>query len=294
MAGAAGVNPLAASNIPSFPQSGPLIRTSRFSGPPSERPDWRDPEEQWDVRPAPSTPQTVGTRGTISTADAVAQSNANMTSYQREAYERLSMTPSSADVVRSVSQPAPTGIAGGTMGGLPEVERQFPSQIDREPMAPVTAGIGGLTQRRGVRTAYGMVYPSAGQDAAAQQLARRRPMEGRLANVREQSVVRPQMVASAISEIEAGRGAKSLEGLTQAEKIAAMRQRGSQLAKTARLETEEYFNVAKARRDEKFRQKEEKRIFAEAARERASTARRAERKRIREERKNKNFVEEEA
>jgi hypothetical protein len=261
MAGAAGVNPLIADDVPEFPSLGPLIRTSRFSGPPSERPDWRDPEEQWDAKPVtPRGPRTVGGPPSTEPPSFISSDDPAV-----KFAEYRALSPQSRDIVSGVQQPAPTGIAGGTMESIPEVATQYPQSLIQEPMAPVAAGIGGMTQRRGVRTAYGMVYPSVGQEAAAQQLARRRPREGRLANVREQSVVRPQMVASAISEIEAGRGAGSLEGLTQAEKVAAMRQRGRQLAKSTRLETEEYFNVARAKRDEEFRQKEEKRIFREAA-----------------------------
>jgi hypothetical protein len=171
--------------------------------------------------------------------------------------EYRALNPQSQNVVSAVQQPAPTGIAGGTMVGLPEVARQFPSQAERAPMAPITADITGTTERRGVRTAYGMVYPTAGQEAAAQQLAMRRPMEGRLQNVREGSVVRPQMVTSAISEIQAGRGAGSLEGLTQAEKIAVMRQRGRQIASASRKNMEREFKEGRIRLAE-LRAEEEK------------------------------------
>lgn len=192
----------------------------------------------------PPPPQTVGTRGTISTAEAIAQSNANITPYQREAYERLSMTPSSAGVVRSVSQPAPTGIAGGTMAGLSEVARQFPSQLEQAPIAPVTTNITGQTERRGVRTAYGMVYPSSGQEAAARQLAMRRPMEGRLQNVREQQV-RPKFVEFAVNTPAPPEDPqKWLQDLTQAEKIQVMRQRGKRLATKVRMDKQAEFIAA--------------------------------------------------
>lgn len=50
MAGAAGVNPLAAPpRIPEFPKLGPLVRTD-YGLPPSERPEYRDPALQWDAR----------------------------------------------------------------------------------------------------------------------------------------------------------------------------------------------------------------------------------------------------
>lgn len=50
MAGSAGVNPLVASSVPEFPRLGPLVKTD-YGLPPSERPDWRNPSEQWDARP---------------------------------------------------------------------------------------------------------------------------------------------------------------------------------------------------------------------------------------------------
>ena len=217
MAGAAGVNPLRVTSAPS------LVNTRRFSGPPSERPDWRDPEQQWDVRPEPRTPQTVGTRGTISTTDAIAQSNANMTDYQRGALGFLSLSPSSAGVVRSVSQDPSTGIAGGAMEGLPSITSQFPSQQYREPMAPVMADISGLRERVGVRTAYGMVYPTAGQESAAQGLAARSPMQGRLENVRAE-----------------------MTEMTQAEKIAAIRQNARNRAFSSGREMEQDFKTGRA------------------------------------------------
>ena len=296
MAGSAGINPLSTTSIPSFPSSGPLIRTSRFSGPPSERPDWRDPSQQWDAQPViPFAPSTTGFGGTIPINDAIAQNNANMSDNQRRALDFLSLSPSSANVVRSVSRPSPSGIAGGTMSGLPEVSQQFPSQADREPMAPITASLGGITERRGVRTAYGMVYPAAGQELAAQQLARRRPMEGRMANVREQKI-NPSAVKEALKNLKsvndsgipqsqkAELASMSLEGLTQAEKIAVMRKRGRDIQRQNNLEQEEYFKVAKSKRDEAFREKEKERIRSEAAMKGASAARNAERARDRAER----------
>jgi hypothetical protein len=151
------------------------------------------------------------------------------------------------------------------MSGLPEVSQQFPSQADREPMAPVTASLGGITERRGVRTAYGMVYPTAGQELAAQQLARRRPMEGRMANVREQKI-NPSAVKEALKNLKsvnesgipqsqkAELASMSLEGLTQAEKIAVMRKRGKDIQRQNNLEMEKYFNVARSKRVEQREQ----------------------------------------
>jgi hypothetical protein len=233
----------------------------------------------------------VGSGRTISTQDAIAQNNANMTDYERGALGFLSLSPSSEGVVRSVSQAPSTGIAGGTMEGLPSVTSQFPSQQYREPMAPVTAGISGLKERVGVRTAYGMVYPTSGQEAAAQRLAQLPPMSARLAEAGK-GVVRPDVVSSAVGRIESGSGPASLEGLTQAEKIQAMRARGRQLAQSRKLETEEFFNVASNRRAEERMEKERERVLREAARTRSRATRRAGRDRIREERRNPPDMEE--
>jgi len=273
MAGSAGINPLSTTSIPSFPSAGPLIRTSRFSGPPSKRPDWRDPSQQRDAQPViPFAPSTTGLGGTVPINDAIAQNNANMSDNQRRALDFLSLSPSSANVVRAVRQPEPSGIAGGTMSGLPEVSQQFPSQVDRDPMAPVTASLGGITERRGVRTAYGMVYPTSAQEAAGQELAMRRPMEGRMANVREQKI-NPSVVKEALKNLKsvnesgipqsqkADLASMSLEGLTQAEKIAVMRQRGREIEKTRGKAMTEYFNTS---RSEIAQGRKEKREAAKA------------------------------
>ena len=71
MAGSAGVNPMMAGNIPQFPRLGPLVRTD-YGLPPSERPEWRNPADQWDARPvktAPPEPQFVGTDPRAATPD---------------------------------------------------------------------------------------------------------------------------------------------------------------------------------------------------------------------------------
>ena len=51
---------------------------------------------------------------------------------------------------------------------------------------PTTPATPATPQRVGVRTAYGMVYPTSGQEAAAQRLAQMPKMGARLAAVREQ------------------------------------------------------------------------------------------------------------
>ena len=72
MAGSAGVNPLVANNVPEFPRLGPLVRTD-YGLPPSERPDWRNPADQWDARPVKSAPtQFAGTNPRAATADDIA------------------------------------------------------------------------------------------------------------------------------------------------------------------------------------------------------------------------------
>ncbi len=73
MAGSAGVNPLTATNVPAFPSRlGPLVRTD-YGLPPSERPDWRNPADQWDARPVKSAPtQFAGTNPRAATADDIA------------------------------------------------------------------------------------------------------------------------------------------------------------------------------------------------------------------------------
>jgi hypothetical protein len=59
MAGAAGANPLVASNVPQFPSKiGPLISTN-YGLPPSERPDFRNPAMQWDAKPVTPAPNSV-------------------------------------------------------------------------------------------------------------------------------------------------------------------------------------------------------------------------------------------
>jgi hypothetical protein len=272
MAGSAGVNPTTSYNIPSFPQLGPLVRTD-YGLPPSERPEYRDPAMQWDARPvAPRVPQTVGSGETISEQEAIARNNANMTDYERRAFGMLSLSPSSADVVRSVSQPPRTGIAGGTMRGIPEVATQYPQSLIQEPMAPITAGLGGAVERRGVRTAYGMVYPSAGQEQAAQRLAQAVPMSARLASVGE-NIVRPKVLKSRIDYVknsptsdDGSTMRNALEGLTQAEKIRIMRERGKQLGKERVRAMEEGFASRREQNRKEFEESERSRVLREAAR----------------------------
>jgi hypothetical protein len=142
--------PSASMAIPSRVGSArPLINTSRFSGPPSDRPDWRDPAQQWDAKPVtPFTPSTTGFGQTIPINDAIAQNNANMSDNQRRALDFLSLSPSSVGVVRAVRQPEPTGIAGGqTSLGLSQSIDQDVADArfnvipaNQSPIAPMFAG----------------------------------------------------------------------------------------------------------------------------------------------------------
>ncbi len=267
------------SAFPVFPKMGPLIRTD-YGRAPSERPDFIDPSQQWGAR---SPTKTAG-----SAPQPVAPTF--LSPEQQGFYNYSRLSPQSQNVVSSVQQSAPTGIAGGAMGGLPDYTRQFPSQIEREPMAPVTAGLGGITARRGVRTAYGMVYPAAGQEAAAQRLAQAGPMSARLASVGEK-IVRPEVLKSRIDYVknsptsdDGSTMRNALEGLTQAEKIRVMRERGKQLARQSRLESQEEFNLAYDRRAQERKEKERERVLAESERSNMLDARRAERVRRRQER----------
>lgn len=110
----------------------------------------------------------------------------------------------------------------------------------QQPATPVAPA---APQRVGVQTAYGMVYPTRGQEAAAQRLAQMPRMGARLASVRE-NIVRPSVINPLIKNIEEGTavsGPASLEGLTQAEKIQAMRARGRQIAKNINQRNQDYF-----------------------------------------------------
>jgi hypothetical protein len=81
------------------------------------------------------------------------------------------------------------------------------------------------------------------QTAAAQRLAQMPKMGARLAAVRE-NIVRPSVINPLIKNIEEGTavsGPASLEGLTQAEKIQAMRARGRQIAKNINQRNQDYF-----------------------------------------------------
>jgi len=236
MAGSAGANPLVASGVPNFPSGlslGPLVNTSRFSGPPSERPDWRDPAQQWDMmRPTtPVGPSTVGSGRTISQADAIAQNNANMTENQRRGYGLLSLSPSSADVAMAVYRGAPSGIAGGVAPtalspsfdqGIASSRFGIAQSLNQAPMAPVSTNIAGATERKGIQTAYGMIYPAAGQEAGAERSAALGPMGARLANVRQE--------------------------LNQADKIAQMRERGTAIGQSLANRQEAYFAQKRAER----------------------------------------------
>lgn len=219
------------SAVPVFPKMGPLVRTD-YGSPPSERPDWRDPAQQWDARPVtPYSPATVGSGRTISTADAIAQSNANMTDYQRRAYGLLSLSPSSAGVAMGAYQGAPTGIAGGVAPttlspsfdqGIASSRFGLTQSLNQTPMAPVSTNITGATERKGIQTAYGMIYPAAGQEAGAERSAALGPMGARYANVRQE--------------------------LNQADKIAQMRERGAAIGQSLVNRQEAYFAQKRAER----------------------------------------------
>lgn len=203
MAGSAGVNP---SRIGPPP---PLFNTRRFDlGPPSERPDWRDPSQQWDVRKT-RTPSSTGSGRTISQADAIAQNNADMSPQEQEFYRDY-------------------------MGRMYTPQAPPPRAVDM--------GIPGFT------TPYGMVYPTRSQVGDARRLSELRPMSARLANIGEK-IVRPKVLKSRIdyvknsptSNTDGSTMSKALEGLTQEEKIRVMRERGKQLAKQRKEDTEKFF-----------------------------------------------------
>ena len=202
MAGSAGVNPLRIYPAP------PAFNTSRFDGPPSERPDWRDPSQQWDARTVNRrAPSSVGSGRTISQADAIAQNNASMSPEERAFYRDY--------------------MARMEVGGTP------PPSIQ--------------PQRLGFTTPYGMVYPTRHQLGQAQQLSESRPMSSRLANVGER-VVRPKVLKSRIDYVkenitpdDGSTMRNALEGLTQAEKIRVMKERGKQLAQQRKDTMEKFF-----------------------------------------------------
>jgi hypothetical protein len=82
-------------------------------------------------------------------------------------------------------------------------------------MAPVSTNIAGATERKGIQTAYGMIYPAAGQEAGAARSAALGPLGARYANVRQE--------------------------LNQADKIAQMRERGSAIGQSLANRQEAYF-----------------------------------------------------
>jgi hypothetical protein len=204
------------SPIPIFPKMGPLVRTD-YGSPPSERPDWRDPSQQWDARTVNRrAPSSVGSGRTISQADAIAQNNANM-SPEEQAFYRDYMARMEG-------------------GGTP------PPSIQ--------------PQRLGFTTPYGMVYPTRHQLGQAQQLSESRPMSSRLSNVGER-VVRPKVLKSRIDYVkenttpdDGSTMRNALEGLTQAEKIRVMKERGKQLAKQRKEDTERFFASKQSERRE--------------------------------------------
>ena len=171
----------------------------------------------------PFQPRTTNS-ASMSQADAIAQSNVNMTENQRRAYGFLSLSPSSQGVVSSVYRGAPSGIAGGTAPttlspsfdqGIASSRYNLAQSLNQTPMAPVSTNITGATERKGVQTAYGMIYPAAGQEAGAERSAALGPMGARYANVRQES--------------------------NQADKIAQMRERGAAIGQSLADRQESYF-----------------------------------------------------
>lgn len=206
-------------------RTGGLIRTSRFN---------RPTQPQYSIATPPNPPPMAGGGApSFSRSIPVSQVLQPQTQATQEAVRLggfMGLSPQSRNVVSAVVQPLPTGIAGGTMGGLPaqSIDERVASArfgaipTTTPPIAPVTMGISGATPRQGVRTAYGMIYPAAGQEAAAQRIAAMGPMGARLANVRQE--------------------------LNQQERIAQMRERGAQLAKQNISAQEAFFAQKRAER----------------------------------------------
>ena len=171
--------------------------------------DRYDPLKEDPFTLTPFQPRTTNS-ASMSQADAIAQNNANMTENQRRGYGLLSLSPSSANVAMAAYRGAPSGIAGGTAPttfspsfdqGIASSRFGLTQSFNQTPMAPVSTNITGATERKGVQTAYGMVYPADGQEAGAARSAALGPMGARYANVRQES--------------------------NQADKIAQMRERGA-------------------------------------------------------------------
>jgi hypothetical protein len=212
------------------PFEGVALIGRRDPAPPQFPADRYDPLKGSPITTASFQPRTTNA-ASISQADAIAQSNANMTENQRRGYGLLSLSPSSADVAMAVYRGAPSGIAGGVAPttfspsfdqGIASSRYGIAQSPNQTPMAPVSTNIAGATERRGVQTAYGMIYPAAGQEAGAERSAALGPMGARYANVRQES--------------------------NQADKIARMRERGAAIGQSLVNRQEAYFAQKQAER----------------------------------------------
>jgi hypothetical protein len=179
-------------------------------------------------------PRTTNS-ASMSVADSIAQSNANMSPQVRDFYQDFiprferdqrmaELSPSSQYVAGGVYRGAPSGIAGGVAPttfspsfdqGIASSRFGIAQSPDQTPMAPVSTNIAGATERKGIQTAYGMIYPAAGQEAGAERSAALGPMGARYANVRQES--------------------------NQADKIAQMRERGAAIGQSLANRQESYF-----------------------------------------------------
>jgi hypothetical protein len=178
--------------------------------------DVYDPLKVAPIKPRPPRQPFTTNSASISQADAIAKSNSNM-SPEEQAFYRDYMAR-----MNGTAAPAPS-------------------------LQP---------QRLGLTTPYGMVYPTRHQLGQAQQLSESRPMSSRLANVGEK-VVRPKVLKSRIDYVkenttpdDGSTMRKALEGLTQAEKIRVMKERGKQLAKQRKEDTEKFFASKQSERRE--------------------------------------------
>ena len=212
------------------PFEGVSLIGRRDTAPPQFPTDGYDPSKRDTITQPPFQPRTTNS-ASMSQADAIAQSNTNMTDYQRRAYGLLSLSPSSAGVAMGAYQGAPTGIAGGVAPaafspsfdqGIASSRFGIAQSPNQTPMAPVSTNITGATERKGIQTAYGMIYPAAGQEAGAERSAALGPMGARYANVRQES--------------------------NQADKIAQMRERGAAIGQSLVNRQEAYFAQKRAER----------------------------------------------
>jgi hypothetical protein len=166
MAGSAGVNPLTATNVPAFPSRlGPLVRTD-YGLPPSERPEFRNPAEQWDARP-------VAARTAAATAP----------------------QPAAPSLAPAADPTFPT-VGMGLMGNqnirplpteqISPMTRMAPTLADR---GNVSTDITGMQGKMPIQTPYGTVYATAGQ-AQTERVAEMGGLpaqSARLSNIGEQA-----------------------------------------------------------------------------------------------------------